>query len=203
MIEPSAPKPLQSTRVRVVAAIVVAVAIAFVVWLVARPGDSKSTSSASTHPVAASVSNLGSVAGSLKHQLYWVGQKSGFTYELTKGKSGNVWVRYLPSGTQIGDTRANFLTVGTYPEKNAFQNVQAVQLPTLLPGLLVSEADPAETERIIRETGLLPDGDRKFFSVLGSNFTGYVVAGVVVSCEDSGEYDEPSQVWPDGPGHLS
>jgi hypothetical protein len=125
MIEPSAPKPLQSTRVRVVAAIVVAVAIAFVVWLVARPGDSKSTSSASTHPVAASVSNLGSVAGSLKHQLYWVGQKSGFTYELTKGKSGNVWVRYLPSGTQLGDTRANFLTVGTYPEKNAFQNVQA------------------------------------------------------------------------------
>jgi hypothetical protein len=85
----------------------------------------------------------------------------------------------------------------------AFQNVQAVQLPTLLPGLAVSEADTAETERIVKETGLLPDDDRKFFSVIGSNFTGYVVAGVVVSCEDSGEYYEPSQVWPDGPGHLS
>ena len=125
MIEASAPKPLKSTRFRVVAAIVVAVAIAFVVWLVARPGDSKPTSSSGTHPVAASASDLTSMAGSLKHQLYWVGQKSGFTYELTKGKSGNVWVRYLPSGTQLGDTRANFLTVGTYPEKNAFENVQA------------------------------------------------------------------------------
>jgi hypothetical protein len=29
------------------------------------------------------------------------------------------------------------------------------------------------------------------------------VAGVVVSCEDSGEYYEPSQVWPDGPGRCS
>ncbi len=38
----------------------------------------------------------------------------------------------------------------------AFQNVQAVQLPTLLPGLVVSDADPAETERIVKETGLLP-----------------------------------------------
>lgn len=85
----------------------------------------------------------------------------------------------------------------------AFQNVQAVQLPTLLPGLVVAGADPAEIERIIKETGLLPDDDRKFFSMLGSNFTGYVVAGVVASCEDSGEYYEPSQVWQDGPGNLS
>jgi hypothetical protein len=126
MIEASAPKPTKTTRFRVVAAIVIAVAVAFVVWLVARPGDNKSnTSSSRTQPVAASVSDLAGVAGSLGHQLYWVGQKNGFTYELTKGKSGNVWVRYLPSGTQIGDTRANFLTVGTYPEKNAFENVQA------------------------------------------------------------------------------
>jgi hypothetical protein len=84
----------------------------------------------------------------------------------------------------------------------AFQNVQAVQLPTLLPGLVVSEADPFETERIIKATGLLPDEDRKFFSMIGSNFTGYVVAGVMVSVEDAGEYFEPSEVWPDGPGRL-
>jgi hypothetical protein len=126
MIEASAPKPLKVTRFRVVAAVAVAVAVAFVVWLVARPGDSSpSTSSTRSEPVAASASTLGSVAGSLKHQLYWIGQKSGFTYELTKAKSGNVWVRYLPTGTQVGDTRANFLTIGTYPKTNAFQSVQA------------------------------------------------------------------------------
>jgi hypothetical protein len=126
MIEASAPKPIKATRFRVGAAVAVLVAAAFIVWLVARPGDeSPSTSPTRTQPVAASVSDLTSVAGSLNHQLYWIGQKSGFTYELTKNKSGNVWVRYLPSGTQIGDTRANFLTIGTYPKTNAFQSVQA------------------------------------------------------------------------------
>jgi hypothetical protein len=127
MIEASAPKPFfKASRIRVGAAIAVAVAVAFIVWLVARPGDdSPSTASTRTEPVAASVSDLASVAGSLKHQLYWIGQKSGFTYELTKVKSGNVWVRYLPSGTQLGDTRANFLTIGTYPKQNAFQSVQS------------------------------------------------------------------------------
>lgn len=84
----------------------------------------------------------------------------------------------------------------------AFQNVQAIQLPTLLSGLVVLEADVAETARIIQETGLLPDDDRTFFSMVSSNSTGYVVAGVVISCEDSGEYYEPSQVWPDGSAHL-
>jgi hypothetical protein len=126
MIEASAPKPFRATRFRVAAAVAVAVAVAFVVWLVARPGDnSSSTSSKRTEPVAASASDLASVAGSLKHKLFWAGQKSGFTYELTKAKSGNVWVRYLPNGTQLGDTRANFLTIGTYPKTNAFQSVQA------------------------------------------------------------------------------
>jgi hypothetical protein len=126
MIEASAPKPFKATRFRVGAAVAVAVAVAFVVWLVARPGDSTpSTSATRSQPVAASASDLASVAGSLKHQLYWIGQKSGFTNELTKVKSGNVWVRYLPTGTQLGDTRANFLTIGTYPKPNAFQSVQA------------------------------------------------------------------------------
>ena len=85
----------------------------------------------------------------------------------------------------------------------AFQNVQAVQLPTSLPGLVVSEAGRAETERIVKETGLLAEDDYTFFSVIDSNFTGYIVASVVVSCEDSGEYYEPSQVWPGGFSGLS
>jgi hypothetical protein len=126
MIEASAPKPIKVTRFRVGAAVAVLVAVVFVVWLVARGGnDSSNTSSTRSLPVAASVSELASVAGSLNHQLYWVGQKSGFTYELTKAKTGNVWVRYLPTGVLVGDTRANFLTVGTYPKPNAYQSVLA------------------------------------------------------------------------------
>jgi hypothetical protein len=39
---------------------------------------------------------------------------------------------------------------------------------------------------------LLPDESCTFFIVNGSNYSGYVVAGVVATCEDSGEYFEPS-----------
>jgi hypothetical protein len=46
---------------------------------------------------------------------------------------------------------------------------------------------------------LLPDEDHEFFSVYCSNFVGYVVAGVVVDVEDTGEYFEPSAVWPQAP----
>jgi hypothetical protein len=44
-------------------------------------------------------------------------------------------------------------------------------------------------------TALLPDEGRKFYVVAGSNYDGYVVAGVVVSSEDEGEYFDASPLW--------
>lgn len=85
----------------------------------------------------------------------------------------------------------------------AFQNVQALQLPTLLVGLLVEEAGPTQTSKIRIATGLSPNDDRRFFSLETSTSAGYVVASVMVSTEDSGEYYEPSRVWPDTPGSLT
>jgi len=85
----------------------------------------------------------------------------------------------------------------------AFQNVKAIQIPTLLPGPLIDEATPLKASRIATEMGLEPDADMKFFLLEGSSFAGYVVASVMDTSEDSGEYYEPSRVWPDGPGRLS
>jgi hypothetical protein len=84
----------------------------------------------------------------------------------------------------------------------AFQNVQALELPSTLSGLVVSVASEPMSADITARTGLLPDDEHRFFSVVGSGFTGYVVAGVVVSCEDNGEYYDPSEIWPVGPGRL-
>jgi hypothetical protein len=131
MIEASAPKPLKVTRFRAVAGVVVLVAAALVIWLVARGGNDSSPSTAAkaaTTPApaaAASPAELAAVATSVKHPVYWIGAKSSFTYELTKAKNGNLWVRYLPAGVSVGDTRTNFLTIGSYPQANAFKNVQA------------------------------------------------------------------------------
>lgn len=36
-----------------------------------------------------------------------------------------MFVRYLPTGVAAGDERADFLTVGTYPDANAYENVES------------------------------------------------------------------------------
>jgi hypothetical protein len=76
-----------------------------------------------------------------------------------------------------------------------FQNVKAVCLPTELDGLVVAEAEGVVFDRIVSETGLLPDAETVFFGVECSGRVGYVVAGVVVEDEDEGEYFEPSRYW--------
>jgi hypothetical protein len=75
--------------------------------------------------VAASVTQLESLQSSLRHPIYWAGAKQNFTYELTKTRDGNVYVRYLPSGVKVGDRRPDYLTIGTYPQAGAYRNVMA------------------------------------------------------------------------------
>src|SRR5687768_346552 len=45
-------------------------------------------------------------------------------YELTHTRDGRVYIRYLPAGVEAGDPRPNFLTVGTYPQEDAFAELQ-------------------------------------------------------------------------------
>jgi hypothetical protein len=79
-----------------------------------------------------------------------------------------------------------------------FQNVKAMQLPTSLDGLVVSEADDELAKRIEADTGILAEVSR-FFAIETAHGLGYIVAGVMVSREDAGEYFEPSELWPDLP----
>ncbi len=74
-------------------------------------------------PVAASVGDLKALAARLGHPIYWAGTKPGYTYELTQTPSGRVFIRYLPPGTKVGDPRAGFLTVATYPFPGAYAAV--------------------------------------------------------------------------------
>jgi hypothetical protein len=73
-----------------------------------------------------------------------------------------------------------------------FQNVQALKLPAVLHGLTISSPDAQGIERISTETGLLPDDGRSFFILNGPHYEGYIVAGVMATGEDAGEYFEPS-----------
>jgi len=56
--------------------------------------------------------------------VYWAGAPSKDTYELTRTTDGRTDIRYLPPGVAVGDTRPDYLTVGTYPLTNAYALVR-------------------------------------------------------------------------------
>ncbi len=86
----------------------------------------------------ASLQQLNALAATLRHPLYWVGPQPKTTYELTRTKDGGAYIRYLPPDVEAG-SNDTYLTVGTYPQRNAFANVKAraakLQVTTIrLPG---------------------------------------------------------------------
>ena len=111
-------------RVRLGVVIGVALAVAFVTWLL-NDRDDASPQARSRGPFASSPAGLEQLGRSLGRPLYWAGPRAGFRYEVTQTAQGRVFVRYLPDNVQPGDPRAGFLTVGTYPQENGFAQVRA------------------------------------------------------------------------------
>jgi hypothetical protein len=145
------PQKKRFSRPRLLAAIAAVIAIAIVLVVLALNGDdSKSTPSTSTRaePVKADADALRKVAGVIGHPVYWAPGEQAATYEMTQTPDGRLYIRYLPDSVQIGDPRPNFLTIGTYPQKDAFASVQkgaklAGAIKKELPGggLSVAQAD--------------------------------------------------------------
>jgi hypothetical protein len=117
----SAPAVTRQRRIRVGAVVALAIAIGFVAWLVLRDGGSPSSTSpipAGSKPLPISAKGLQTLA-SLGIRIYWVGPRTGYTYELTKTSDNRVFIRYLPDGAKVGSEKP-YLTIGTYPAKNAY-----------------------------------------------------------------------------------
>lgn len=105
---------------RVGAVVAVGVVVFFAAWLFLRGGDDTPAAVAPGTVRAAAPSDLAALAASLETPVYWAGKRAGFTYEVTRTSDGRVYVRYLPTGVKVGDPRAQFLTIGTYPRAKAF-----------------------------------------------------------------------------------
>jgi hypothetical protein len=130
----------RSTRqapIRIGAVVALAVAIAFVVWLVVRGNDnSSSTPKTSTTPArtkttptpretvrAASPQSLRALASAAGHPIYWAGPQANVKYELTQVTDGRIYIRYLPKGVPIR-TKHVYPIVATYPVPNAYKAVR-------------------------------------------------------------------------------
>ncbi len=93
-------------------------------WLLSRAGSDETTSERAPAS-AASVGRLNEFAGTVGHPVYWAGAQPKFVYELSKTGDGRVYIRYLPPNAEVGDRTPNYLTVGTYPQRNAFATLRA------------------------------------------------------------------------------
>jgi hypothetical protein len=123
---------------RLLFAVAVALALgsaALLIWLVLERDDSSSGESditeaavragSGTGPVAVSASGLRTLAAALKQPIYWAGVRPGYRYSLRQAADGQFYVRYLPPGTGVADTGLRVLIVATYPQENAFVELQS------------------------------------------------------------------------------
>ena len=124
--------------IRIGAVVALALAIAFVVWLVVRGNDNSSTAKTSTPSAtkpakttrapretvkAASLASLRALARASGHPIYWAGPQPDVKYELTQVTDGRIYIRYLPKSVPIR-TKHLYPIVATYPVPNAYKAVR-------------------------------------------------------------------------------
>lgn len=127
--------------------VAVAVAAIAVALLMARNDGGGAIPAVNGGPKLVSQAQLEHFAGTLDHPLYWAGPKQGYSLELTRTSGGKIYLRYLPGGVAAGDSRPEFLTVGTYAGPKAFADLKhvwgregSVSLSLAHHGLVVYEA---------------------------------------------------------------
>lgn len=86
--------------------------------------ESRSTEVRPQGPELMTQEQLERFAAVVGDPVYWAGPRRDYVYEVTRTPSGRVFVRYLKRGFVAGDTRASFLTVGTYPTTHAYDNLE-------------------------------------------------------------------------------
>lgn len=116
-------------RVRLSAALAVAVAVGLLVWLLLiKGGDDSSSESTqpSSQPQAVSVVSESELLGALEgagYPIYWAGPRAGIDYEVSRPSSDRTFIRYLPKGEEA-ETEKPFLTVGSYQQSDALGRIQ-------------------------------------------------------------------------------
>ena len=70
--------------------------------------------------VALSEQELRDVIAAKKLTVYWAGPLTGAKYTLIATTPGIFYIRYLPGGVGLNDTKTLFRAIGTYAQKNAF-----------------------------------------------------------------------------------
>jgi hypothetical protein len=126
---PSAAKGVpRRGRIRLGALIAIALAAAFVAWLLVRHNGNKSTSTSTTgtRTVAlVSAQGIRTLAAAIRAPIYWAGPQPRRRYELTQTSDGRYYVRYLPLGVAAGSPTP-YPFIATFPMSAAFAKTSKV-----------------------------------------------------------------------------
>jgi hypothetical protein len=115
--------------VRIGAVIAVAALVALVVWLLVRGGGSGSSGQHSAAPIApeaASPTQIRDLSVEIGRPIYWLGPEQDRIYELQRTAQDRIYVRYLPSGVNVGTKSAAYPLVGTYPVPGAYDVLKSL-----------------------------------------------------------------------------
>jgi hypothetical protein len=110
--------------------------VAFIVGSLFTYGVTKNTAPTSTAStstftdviagkVALTENELIDAVKKLGVDVYWAGPVDGAKYTLSAPAEGQVYLRYLPNGDGLDDTKPNYVVVATYTTADAFTATQA------------------------------------------------------------------------------
>jgi hypothetical protein len=116
-----APLGSRNRGLAIAAAVIAAVALAGLLFVAIGPGGSADQ----TSPRSADGAELRELSSVVGHDVFWAGAPAaGESIELTDQPDGRVFVRYLSGGAEVGDSRADYTTIGTYPVRNPLASLR-------------------------------------------------------------------------------
>ncbi len=137
------PDPGSSRQLRILytalLVLVIALIAAVVVWIVdgsggggGGGGEEETVEAPPGAPRIVSAGELGEAAAARKAPIYWAGERPGAELELSEageeaagGGASRAYVRYLTGGAQAGAPQPAYLTIGTYREPHAYEELKA------------------------------------------------------------------------------
>jgi hypothetical protein len=124
----SSMKPSTKTALLMLAAFIAGSTLTYAFTANSEPTIEASASTfadISTGKVSLTEKELISAVKQLGVDVYWAGPVDGAKYTISAPAEGQVYVRYLPNGEGLTDTKANYVVIATYATPDAFTATQA------------------------------------------------------------------------------
>lgn len=154
-----------------------------------RDGDTASSATEAASMVSGEArmvetDELGDLPDEVGHAVFWAGPQPGATLEFSHDDAGNVHIRYLTGGAEVGDPNQGYLNIGSYPFPGAYDATRELANG---PGVVrvsqhggIGFFDPANPYSVIIAWPAYPDLQVEVYDPEKNRALEYVRAGGIV-----------------------